>query len=452
MVQFLAAVLLLAQTIITPPENKYTPAQDVELGRQAANQIERELPLMRDDLITSYVTDLGRRLTESISPELRHSEFRYTFQVVNVREINAFALPGGPMYVNRGMLEAARSEAEVVGVMAHELSHVILRHGTAQASKATKYELGALAGAVLGAIVGGRVGSVISEGTRFGIGTAFLRFSREFEQQADLEGTHIMARSGYDPRAMAEMFKTIERQGGSSGPQWLSDHPNPGNRIEYITREASMLRVQNPVTNTSTFEQAQRRLKQMPRAPTTEEATKRGAGRRGSDRPDSPPAGRVDPPSSRYIIYNEADLFRVSIPENWRELQSSSSVTFAPEGAYGSIRGQDVFTHGVEMGIVRNETHNLRTATDEFLDSLSRSNPSLTKPRRYDRTSIDSRSALHATMSNVSAAEQSETVELFTTLLGDGSLFYVIGAAPRAVFADYDDVFQRIVESIRFSR
>src|SRR5437773_16794 len=189
---------------------------------------------MRDEPISSYVNQVGRRLTSAIPPQLRHPEFRYTFKVVNAREINAFALPGGPMFVNRGMIDAAKSEGEVAGVMAHELSHVILRHGTAQASKATKYEVGQIAGAVLGSIIGGGWGQVIAQGTQFGLGTAFLRFGREFERAADIEGAQIMASAGYDPRDMANMFKTIEKQGGSGGPQWLSDHPNPGDRQTYI--------------------------------------------------------------------------------------------------------------------------------------------------------------------------------------------------------------------------
>ena len=131
---------------------------------------------------------------------------------MNVNEINAFALPGGPMFVNRGMIEAAHTDGEVAGVMAHELSHVVLRHGTAQASKATKYQVGEVAGAVLGAIIGGGSGQVIPQGTQFGLGTAFLRFSREYERQADLEGAQIMARAGYDPRDMANIFKTIQKQ------------------------------------------------------------------------------------------------------------------------------------------------------------------------------------------------------------------------------------------------
>src|SRR5215813_15598994 len=181
MTRLIFVTLLAAQTVITPPENKYSPAEDVKLGQQASAEAERQLPLMHDDAISSYVDQLGRRLGDAIPPEFMHPEFKYTFKTVNVREINAFALPGGPMFVNRGMIEAAHTEGEVAGVMAHELSHVALRHGTAQASKATKYEIGSVAGAILGAIVGGGWGQVISEGTRFGVGTAFLRFSREFE-------------------------------------------------------------------------------------------------------------------------------------------------------------------------------------------------------------------------------------------------------------------------------
>ena len=247
----LSTGLIAAQTQVKAPNNKYTPAQDVKLGQEAAAEVERQLPVMRDELISSYVERIGDRLVAAIAPEFRHPEFRYTFKVVNVREINAFALPGGPMFLNRGMIESAKTEGEMAGVMAHELSHVALRHGTAQASKATKYEAGALAGAVIGAIIGGGVGTIVAEGTRFGLGTAFLRFSREYEKQADLEGSHIMARAGYDPRDMANMFKTIERESGSGGPQWLSDHPNPGNRSEYITREAQLVRVENPVPESS---------------------------------------------------------------------------------------------------------------------------------------------------------------------------------------------------------
>ena len=145
-----------AQTPIEPDKNKYTPQQDVELGRQAAAEVRQQLPMLRDDRVEGYVEDIGEDLIAEIPEDLRHPGFEYTFEVVNLEEINAFALPGGPMFLHRGMLEAARTDGQVAGVMAHELSHVILRHGTAQASKAQKFQFGAIAGQILGCIVGGR--------------------------------------------------------------------------------------------------------------------------------------------------------------------------------------------------------------------------------------------------------------------------------------------------------
>jgi Peptidase family M48 len=452
MKHLLLSLLIAAQTVITPPNNNYSPADDVKLGLQAKAEAEQQLPIMRDDAVTSYIETIGRRLVTAIPPEFRHTEFRYTFEAVNVRDINAFALPGGPMFVNRGMIEAAHTEGEVAGVMAHELSHVVLRHGTAQASKATKYEIGELLGAIGGAIIGGRTGSIVAQATQFGLGTAFLRFGREFERQADIEGSHIMAAAGYDPRDMANMFKTIEKQGGSGGPEWLSDHPNPGNRYDYITAEAKALRVQNPIRDTRDFEQVQGHLKSLPRAPTTEEATKnartRGNPRGGTTQPA--PSGRVEAPSSRMTTYTEGEVFRVNVPSNWRELPGSSAVTFAPEGGYGQVNGQGVFTHGIEIGISRNESHDLQTATAEFIDGLAQSNPRMSRPGRFDRLSIDGQTALRTVLTNTSEATgQEETIVVYTTLLRGGSIFYAVGVAPRDDFNQYRNVFDRVVGSIR---
>jgi hypothetical protein len=455
----LSTVLLTAQTRIIPPDNKYTPAQDVQLGREAAVEAEKQLPVMRDDSVTSYVEDIGQRLVNAVPPELRHPEFRYSFKVVNVREINAFALPGGPMYVNRGMIEAAKTEGEIAGVMAHELSHVVLRHGTAQASKATKYEVGQVAGAILGSIIGGGWGQVISAGTQFGIGAAFMRFSREFEHDADIQGTQIMARAGYDPRDMANMFRTIEKQGGSNGPQWLSDHPNPGNRYDYITKEAQMLRVSNPIGVTRGFDQVQAHLRSLPRAPTTEEATKNagrrtstGTGTGTSGRAGDVPTGRVAPPSSRYMTYDEGNLFRVSVPSNWQELQNGGDVTFAPSGGYGTYNGQTVYTHGIQIGLTRNESHDLQTATDELINGFAQSNPDMGRPSRYEQISVNGHRSLRTTMSNRNEVTRNpETIQLVTTDLGNGDVLFSIGVAPNDEFNSYRGVFNKIVSSMRLT-
>jgi beta-barrel assembly-enhancing protease len=377
---------------------------------------------------------------------------------VNVRDINAFALPGGPMYVNRGMIEAAKTEGEVAGVMAHEMSHVALRHGTAQATKATPYEVGSIAGQILGAIIGGAAGAVVSQGAQFGFGAAFLRYSREYEKQADLLGSHIMARAGYDPRDMANMFKTIEQTSGNGGPQFLSDHPNPSNRYQYINDEARMLTVANPIRDSGAFSNVKSRLREMPQAPTTEEVMRGGNRRSTSSRnpgngyPGNNQIGRVDPPSTRFQTYDEGGLFRISVPANWQELPDNTVVTFAPNGGYGNYRGQSAFTHGLEVGVNRNESHDLRAATDELINELSQSNPRLQGRPVYNSVSIDGRRGLHTVLSNVSdVTGGAEQIELFTTQLNDGGLFYAIGVAPANEFGIYQRAFAQAVRSIQLN-
>jgi len=178
----LSAAGLWAQTPVNVHRNKYTPAQDVQLGRQAAAEVEQQLPVLRDDQVDEYIGGIGRRLVEALPPERRVPEFRYSITVINQKDLNAFALPGGPIYVNRGMLEASKTEGEAAGVLAHELSHIVLRHGTAQATAATKLQIGQMAGQILGAVIGGAAGSVIAQGSEFGLGTYFLKYSREFER------------------------------------------------------------------------------------------------------------------------------------------------------------------------------------------------------------------------------------------------------------------------------
>src|SRR5215203_656089 len=178
----------LAQTQIKYHSNKYSVQDDVKLGRQAAQEADSQFPLLRDNEIQGYVEDVGRRLVSSIPSQFQHREFQYSFKVVNARDINAFALPGGPMYVNRGMIEAARTEGEMAGVMAHEISHVALRHSTAQATQQSnplKQILGI--GAILGgAIVLGETGAAIGQTLYNGL--LVYPYSREYETQADMLG------------------------------------------------------------------------------------------------------------------------------------------------------------------------------------------------------------------------------------------------------------------------
>ncbi|HET9786445.1 MAG TPA: M48 family metalloprotease, partial [Pyrinomonadaceae bacterium] len=180
------------QTRLKLHSNKYSVQDDIKLGRQAAAEAEQQFPLLRDGEVQNYVERVGQRLVASIPSEFRHPGFQYTFKVINARDINAFALPGGPMYVNRGMIEAARREGEMAGVMAHEISHVALRHGTAQATKGQKY--GTLAGilGIAGQVIGGPAGAAAQIAGQ-GVGVYFLKFSREYETEADILGAQILA-------------------------------------------------------------------------------------------------------------------------------------------------------------------------------------------------------------------------------------------------------------------
>ncbi|HXU09660.1 MAG TPA: M48 family metallopeptidase, partial [Blastocatellia bacterium] len=283
LISLAAPIRVMSQTRVIAPKNPYSPSKDVQLGQQAASEVERKMPMLRDSEVESYVSRVGKRLAEAIPAEFQHPEFRYSYRVVDARDINAFALPGGFTFVNRGLIEAAKNEGEMAGAIAHEISHVALRHGTAQVAKAQKYQVGSAAVGILGAIFGapglGQLGQA-------GIGAYFLKFSREYEKQADILGAHIMANAGYDPRDLANMFRTLEQQGGSGGPQWLSDHPNPGNRYEYINREADALQVSNAIHNTNDFTHVQAVLRDMPRARSMSEISRSGQRypQRGSQR------------------------------------------------------------------------------------------------------------------------------------------------------------------------
>jgi Zn-dependent protease with chaperone function len=453
---FTSVSLVFGQTKIVAPPNKYQVEEDVKAGREAAREVEEQLPILRDDGVDDYVERVGQRLVENIPSEFRHSEFRYSFDVVNVSDLNAFALPGGPMYINRGMLASAKNEGEVAGVLAHEISHVALRHGTAQAGAATKYQVGSILGQIAGAVLGGTLGQVISLGSQFGFGTAFLKYGREYERQADLLGAQIMARAGYDPRDMANMFQTIQSKGGGGGPEWLSSHPNPGNRYDAINKESAQLRVTNPVRNTADFTQLKARLQRMAPAPTTEQVMKQGGGNRRTGQDTGYPAGQVgqvEPPSGRYQTYDGGNLFRLAVPSNWRELQGNNSVTFAPEGGYGEYRGQSVFTHGIQVGMESGvNAGDLRAATNQFIQGLAQSNPSLGQAGNFSNINVAGRPGLATVLTNVSdVTRQQERIALYTTRLADGSLFFVVGVAPAREFNAYRQIFNRSVQSLQLN-
>ena len=220
-----------------PGFNLFTKQQDVQLGQENAAQVRAKMKVVRNPVLTDYVNKVGRRLVGA--REAQESGFPFSFEVVADPTINAFALPGGPMFINTGLLRAVDNEAQLAGVMGHEMSHVILRHGTNQASKSKLIELPA----VLGSQVAG--GSLVGQLTKLGIGlganSVLLSFSRSAESQADLMGSHLMAEAGYNPTEMARFFEKLNQQGGQRTVQFLSDHPNPENREKAIEEEVHRL-------------------------------------------------------------------------------------------------------------------------------------------------------------------------------------------------------------------
>ena len=440
-----------AQTRITPPKNKYTPEQDVQLGQEAAEEVRREYPIINDERIDNYLDELGRRLVAVAPAELNHPAFQYSFTPVNLKDINAFALPGGPMFVNRGMFDAADTEGEVVGVMAHELAHVLLRHGTANATKAQGFQLGALAGAIAGAVIGGGWGEAIAQGSQFGLGTWLLKYSREYEKQADLLGSQLMARAGYDPRDLAHMFETIQKQGNGAPPQWLSSHPNPGNRTQYIAQEASQLQIARRA-NDSGFEPAKQRFASLPPAKTMAELAKAGGANRGEGTTSVGTIGEpVPPPSTQYRQVRGGQLFQASVPSNWTAVASNTSVKYVPQNGYGDLRGQTVLTHGVELGVARASSRDLREATDTLVGAFIQGNPGMRVSGNSTTQRMSGRAGLGTPLSGRSALGGEELVGLYTTLLADGNLFYYVTVVPERDAGRYSAVFDRIGQSIRLN-
>src|SRR5437870_11696214 len=207
--------------------------QQEQLGLKAMGEVYQQVPVLPDSSpVTKYVQELGNKLVSVIPQD---KSWPYQFHVIPEKDINAFALPGGPIFINIGTITAADNEAELAGVMAHEMSHVYMQHSGDTTSEESIAQV--VLGVLGGVLPGGTAGNLARLGIQIGAGTMFLKYSRADEAQADAVGAMIMYKAGYNPRSMAEFFQKLEKQGGGGGPQFLSDHPDPGNRVEAVDRE-----------------------------------------------------------------------------------------------------------------------------------------------------------------------------------------------------------------------
>jgi beta-barrel assembly-enhancing protease len=205
-------------------------SDEITLGREAQKQVRASTPQV-DGATASYVASVGRQL----AARARGPKYPYGFSVANYRDVNAFALPGGPVWINRGVLQAARNEAQVAGVLAHEIAHVAQRHAAQQISKGMIANgLLGLLGAVLGNSGGARTAQT---GAQVLAGGYMMKFSRDDEREADRVGVEIMRRAGWDPRGMLEFMQILREQEGrdpGSVEVFLSSHPSPAQRVAQL--------------------------------------------------------------------------------------------------------------------------------------------------------------------------------------------------------------------------
>jgi beta-barrel assembly-enhancing protease len=454
-----------AQTRVKPGFNLFTPEQDVEIGQQSAAAAQQQLPILNDAQVNAYVNNIGQRLAANAGGP----QFQYQFRVVNASDINAFALPGGFIYVNRGVLDQARNEGEVAGVLAHEISHVALRHGTHQASKAYAAQAGI---SILSGILGGRVGQgtadIINAVGGLGLNALFLKYSRDLETQADVRGSQILAASGYSPVDMVNFFKTLERVDASKKTNWMSDHPAPPDRIARIQKEAQMLHVaSNPTINTAGLQSVQARLRGYGSAPTSAQIAQgvtsgNTTRRRTGPMTSTSSIGSVSAPSSALRSYtNRSGLYRVSFPSNWQVYQEGSTgVTIAPEGGIGNIDGRTEIVYGAVINHYDpfNNASNLNggnatldDATNDLIAEIERDSPYLRAVNGSgQRIRMGGGSALAATLRGQNPTTGvMERVTVVTRQLADDHLLYMLFITPDRDAANYNRVLNEMVSSMQ---
>jgi len=453
-----------------------------QLGLQAAAQVYKQMPVLPDNSPqTQYIRQLGQRLAATIPSQY---SWPFEFHVVAQKEINAFALPGGPMFINIGTITAASNEAELAGVMAHEMAHVYMQHSAQQASKTEKTALLAgLASAILGATTGGLVGQLAQAGIQFGAQGLILRYSRDDESQADAVGAVILYKAGYNPQALADFFRTMESQGDAVPPQILSDHPNPGNRQAAIEKEIRNWPPKNYQTNSAAFRKVHQQSANV-RAYSAQEISqgaksgqwvalnqKNGAVFRpngASAANTSTPAPAGSSPSAYAVSLQNilpgqrlvtADLGRLKIsrPENWQVMmpkRQGESLMIAPQaGVTGNAVGYGVVinavapSNGSQMSIDQITAHLVQDMQD------SGGVQAIGKPQSITVNGVQGRSVAMQSSSPFRAANGQQQIErdwMVTLPQRDGSVIFMVFVAPQSEFARFQPTYEAMLKSVQF--
>jgi len=473
---FMVPAFAEAQTKVKGGYNMFSPEQDVEIGRQSASEANRQLPTLRDESVNDFINEIGQRLAANAPGP----KFRYEFRVVDASDLNAFALPGGFLYINRGIIEAAKNEGEVAGVLAHEISHAALRHGTANASKQYLTQAGiGILGGILGGKVGQNTGQVINALGGFGLNALFLKYSRQAETDADLVGAQILARSGYNPADMASFFDTLAKTDKRRTANWLSSHPAPENRRDRIYKEARLLGITPAAgATTSRHEAVKSSLRRMAPAQTMEQIATRGPARGPAPRStsrrrsESPQQVRVDPPARDLRSFTATSrVYQIGYPSNWEVYeQGDTGATFAPRGGVGNLDGRTEVVYGAIVNHYepfgnaqrrnslfgggsspRNSNASITDATNDLLSQLMQSSPHL-KMVRNSGTSvrISNEQGLAAVLrGNNPGTGITERVTVVTTQLDDAHLIYLLFITPEEEAQRYSPVLNAMIQTLK---
>jgi Zn-dependent protease with chaperone function len=455
------------QTAVKPGFNMFTVQQDIDIGRQSAGQIEGQLPMVATPAVTQYISRLGSKLA-AYAPG---AKYPYQFKVVNLSDINAFALPGGYVYIHRGLIERARTEGELAGVMAHEISHVALRHQTNQVSKAYLAQTGVgILGGLFGSKSGSSTRSIVSAVGGFGLNSLFLKNSRSAEEQADIAGAQIMAKAGYDPMDMARFFDVLRQEAGgnpSKLSQFFSDHPAPANRATRIRREATLIGPVRSTGSVGNIETARTALRRMPAAPTMAQVAARGGATTASG---SGTQATIEAPSSQFRVFRHPQgFFEMVYPNNWRTYGSSSGlgVTIAPTGGIVQdpagrqrVVSAVMVNHYVPFdGAVGSGYRDpqgtlfgrgsLDEATSDLVRQIMSSNPHLKLVSGSARRgNVSGQSSLSVQLAGTPANGAPEKMTVYTRELPDGHVVYVLALAPSRDYGSLQSTFDRMVRSL----
>jgi len=425
-----------------PGFNLFSKDQDIQLGKESAAQVEKQMTVMKDAVLTDYINKLGMK----IASQPQADKYPYSFKMVLEPTINAFALPGGPSFVHTGLISAADNEAQLVGVLAHELSHVALRHGTNQASKANLIQLPAmLAGAVMG---GSLLGQLAQVGVGLGANSVLLKFSRGAERDADLLGAQMMSQAGYNPIEMARFFEKLEAQGGSKIPQFLSDHPNPGNRVKAVEDEIRLMPQRTYNADTGQFEQMKARVTGLKYPTKTQTQGQLGAAQGAA--PGAPADVR---PTGQLRDYTSSH-YSMSYPDTWETFgdQSTPAVTIAPKSAVVQTRNGTQIGYGVMVSYypLPGASAGLQKDTQALIQQLQKNNSSMKTSSASRRVQVGGQPGLVTTMYSASPYEGQREVDMLVTVSRPEGLFYTVYIAPDTEFSKVQKVYEDMLKSIRF--